>query len=94
MYARKNSFAEMVMAQAIPYKLLFAIGPFSIRLVTINEKTSPNLTAGRVEFYFSGKWGSVCVNGFSRIDASSVCSALINSSTVLRYGRVGTSGVG
>ena len=72
------------------YLLCMYAGSFSARLVAAN-KTSPYLTAGRVEYYFSGRWGSVCIDGYSRLDAVSQCRALTGSSTVLRYGRVGRS---
>ena len=58
-----------------------------------NEKTSSNLTAGRLEVFFSGKWGSVCSNGFTLTDARVFCDVTTGSTTVLRYGSVGSEGL-
>ena len=65
--------------------------------MTTNNKASQskfNLTAGRLEVFFSGKWGSICTDGFSMSDAKVFCVALTGSSTVLRYGSVGSDGLG
>ena len=59
-----------------------------------NERTSSSLTAGRVEVFYSGRWGTVCSNGFDLTDARVLCQMLTGSPTVLRYGTVGTEGVG
>ena len=68
-------------------------GTFSGRLVSRNEKTSSTLTAGRLEVFFSGKWGAVCSDGFTSTDASVFCSVTTGSTTVLRYGPVGSDGL-
>ena len=80
------------------YKIIKLLGIFE-RLVTTNNKASHskfNLTAGRLEVFFSGKWGSICSDGFSMSDAKVFCVALTGSSnaTVLRYGSVGSDGLG
>ena len=59
-----------------------------------NERTSSSLTAGRVEVFYSGRWGTVCSNGFDLTDARVLCQMLTGSSTVLRYGTVESEGLG
>ena len=49
--------------------------------------TSPGGSAGRLEIYHSGVWGTVCNEGFSQIDANVVCQQL-GYSTAYRYGSV------
>ena len=71
---------------------IIIVGTFEDRLVSRNEKTS-NLTAGRLELFFSGKWGSVCSDGFTSTDASDFCDVTTGSTTVLRYGSVGSEGL-
>lgn len=57
-----------------------------LRLVTKNERTSPSLTAGRVEIFHDRRWGTICSKGFSLNDAQVLCQALTGSSSVLKYG--------
>ena len=66
-------------------------GTSAVRLVTTNGATSVNLTAGRVEVFYVGRWGTICDDGFSSSDAAALCHNLTGSSTVLAYGTVGSS---
>ena len=61
--------------------------------MTKNGKTSSNLTAGRLEVFFSGKWGSICSDGFTSTDAKFYCNSMTGSTTVLRYGPIGSDGL-
>lgn len=62
--------------------------------MTRKEKTSSDLTAGRVEVLHNGRWGTICNDGFGYTDASVLCQRLTGSSTVLKYGRVGSELLG
>ena len=61
--------------------------PGAVRLVA-NEKTSPYLTAGRVELFYVGRWGTVCDDGFSSDDSVALCNILTGSRVALSYGGV------
>lgn len=61
-----------------------------LRLVTSNEKTSPYLTAGRLDVFYVGRWGTTCAEGFDSRDATAICSILTGSTDVLDYGEVGS----
>ena len=65
----------------------------SIRLVTKIERTSPSLTAGRLEILYNSQWGTVCNNGFGYAEARVACRQL-GFSSYLTYGTVGVSGMG
>ena len=65
--------------------------PSGVRLVAKNERTSPYLTAGRVDIFYVGRWGTICNDGFSSSDAKALCHIVTGSSTVLAYGTVGNS---
>ena len=47
------------------------------------------LTAGRIQIFFAGHWGTICSNGFTSSDAQGLCHILTGSSSVLAYGAVG-----
>ena len=62
----------------------------SLRLVTVGGNTSTNLTAGRLEVYHSGRWGTVCSSGFYSTAATIACRQL-GFTTYLSYTTVGSS---
>ena len=57
------------------------------------EKTSRYLTAGRVNIFFAGRWGTICSDGFSATDAQGLCHILTGSSSVLAFGAVGSDNI-
>ena len=60
-----------------------------MRFVSKNEGISTSLTAGRVEIFFAGRWGTVCSDNFTISDATGLCHSVTGSSSVLAYGAVG-----
>ena len=56
----------------------------------MNGRTSSSLTAGRVEIFFAGRWGTICSQGFTLQDAMGLCHFLTRSADVLSYGAVGS----
>ena len=56
----------------------------------MNGRTSSSLTAGRVEVFFAGRWGTICSQGFTLQDAMGLCHILTRSADVLLYGAVGS----
>ena len=61
-----------------------------VRFVSKREKRFSSFTAGRVEIFFSGRWGSVCSDGFTASDARGLCHVITGSDDVLAYGAVGS----
>ena len=61
----------------------------AVRFVSKREKRFSSFTAGRVEIFFSGRWGSICSDGFTASDASGLCHIITGSDEVLAYGAVG-----
>ena len=79
--------------------LLFTCAvPSKMRLVGKNEITSPLLTAGRVEIFFVGQWGSVCSFNQIRLYTSrnTACKIITGqrTATAMISGRVGQNGLG
>ena len=56
----------------------------------MNGRTSSSLTAGRVEIFFAGRWGTICSQSFTLQDAMGLCHILTGSADVLSYGAVGS----
>ena len=65
----------------------------SVRLVARNGQTSPTLTAGRLEVYYNGRWGTVCDDSFGASEARTACRQL-GFSGYLNYGTAGGSTLG
>ena len=51
----------------------FNLGDGALRLVGLS---SNNATAGRLEIYLQGEWGTVCDDGFSSTEANVACRQL------------------
>ena len=65
----------------------------SVRLVSMKERTSSSVTAGRLEILSNGRWGSVCNSGFDYSEARVACRQL-GFSSYINYGTVGAYGMG
>ena len=63
-----------------------------LRLVNRNGQTSSSftITAGRLEVYYSGQWGTVCDDNFDQTEADIACRQL-GFSGALYYTNVGSS---
>lgn len=61
-----------------------------VRFVSKRGKVSGHLTAGRVEIFYVGRWGTICSSGFTLSDAQGLCHILTGSDLVLAYGTVGS----
>ena len=59
-----------------------------LRFVNLTHTFS---SAGRLEIYLNGKWGTICDDGFGIEDATLACNQL-GYETYLSYGTVGRLG--
>ena len=69
--------------------LIFILIDGALRLISGSPMSSsdPGGSAGRLEIYYRGFWGTVCDNGFDQTDADVVCRQL-GDEGALRYGSV------
>ena len=61
-----------------------------LRLVPRYGQISPSLTAGRLEVYYNGQWGTVCDDRFGTTEADVACRQL-GFSRDLYYTNVGST---
>ena len=83
----------MVRVGMHPLSKTLQLGQYSgnLRLVARNGQTSSSLTAGRLEVYYSGEWGTVCDDQFGVAEANVACRQLGFSDGYLYYSSVGYS---
>ena len=62
-----------------------------LRLVNRNGQSSSSLTAGRLEVYYRGQWGTVCGDNFFQTEADVACQQLGFSGGAYDYTTVGSS---
>ena len=71
--------------------------PGSVRLVPITERfrSSTSYTAGRVEVFYNGDWGTVCGRNVNKATADALCAEVTGEQTsfALVYGTAGSSGL-
>ena len=89
-------YLQISAALLTPEVLLYSLGQSSgdLRLVARNGQTSPSLTAGRLEVYYNGEWGTVCDDEFGILEASTACGQLGFQEGYLLYTNVGSTSSG
>ena len=61
-----------------------------LRLVARDGRTSSSLTAGRLEVFYNGQWGTVCDDEFGILAARIACNQLGFSEGYFDYTNVGS----
>ena len=62
-----------------------------LRLVARDGRTSSTLTAGRLEIYYNGRWGTVCDDEFGAREANVACRQLGFSAGYYDYETIGST---
>ena len=72
-------------------RLSFYFSDESLRLVSSNAPTTTFLSAGRLEIYKEGEWGTICGSGFGLTEARLACRHL-GFKDVTNFGNVSQLG--
>ena len=77
-----NYYNTLLLHDCIRIRLHTVLG--DLRLVADNF-TSSSLSAGRLEIFIKGEWGTICDNKFGSVEADVACRQL-GYSSALQYG--------
>ena len=80
---------QSVVESFLSLSAVFAQG--HLRLVDRSGNSDLTVSAGRLEMYYAGEWGTVCSDFFGSSDARVACHQL-GFEGYLNYGSVGTLG--